>query len=385
MPNSCNGKTTCQFVMYLPAAAADFGGTNYDLVASGRGTSFVVRGNVNVISGLNTDLRSTPFAVKTTTTVPLTGKVTDLCTGVGVQAATLDLVVPDATVSPIPDCTVLPRPASCVVAASAGTDEIGNFPLPGNSFNPAPFNSVPLPDTGATLRTGNHRRRLRPHSGDDHRNNGTVFKCTPTAKSGACVVDLSHGAVTGSVSLGSGSGPLSVLVTAEDSGTNNVENLQLVTIPFGTNTVPYTMNVPDTANIGVSGPVTILDFFASTQDLFNSAPQQATGHSIAVAAQIAAPGACPSSPAPGPDLSGMTCVGHGSVSGTVTNPISTDTVVLSKADGPNQVQIETVPIAPQGSSDAGTYSPSALRLIPTHSLTFSRPHPRLHPSGLPCR
>jgi len=135
--------------MYLPAAAAVFGGTNYDLVASGRGTSFVVRGNVNVISGLNTDLRSTPFAVKTATTVLLTGKVNDLCTGVGIQAATLELVVPDATISPVPDCRVIPRPAQCVVAFSASTDEAGTYPLPGNGFVPPAFNAVPLPSAGA--------------------------------------------------------------------------------------------------------------------------------------------------------------------------------------------------------------------------------------------
>ena len=383
LPNSCNGKTTCEFILYLPAAAAVFGGTNYDLVASGKGASFAVRGDVNVISGLNTDLRAKPLAIKTKTTLMLTGKVNDLCTGVGVQAATLDLLVPDATLSPVPDCSVLPRPAQCVVAFSAATDEAGTFPLPGNGFNPAPFNSVPLPDAGApyelvTTAAGFDRTPVTITA------NGSVFKCTPTAKSGACVVDLSHGAVTGSVALGSGSGPLSVLVTAEDSGTNNIENMALVTIPDGANSVPYTMNVPDTANIGERGPVTLLDFFASTQDLFNSAPQQATGHSIAVAAQIAAPSACSSSPATGPDLSGMTCVGHGSVAGTVTIPVSTDTVVLSKMDPSNiPVQIESTGIEAPGSPGAGGFSLCAPADPLPYALTRFQGAPVSTPVGTP--
>jgi hypothetical protein len=352
LPNSCNGKTSCGFILYLPAAAEVFGGTNYDLVASSKSASFAVRGNVNVNSGFGTVL-PTAFEVKSKPTISLTGKVADLCTGVGVQAATLDLLVPDATISPVPDCSMIPRPAQCVVAVSAATDEVGNFPLPGNGDTAPPFNSVPLPDNSApyelvTTAAGFDRTPLVVTT------NGNVFKCTPTAKSGACYVNMSHGVVMGSVSLGSGSGPLSVLVAAEDSGTNNIENLELVTIQKDANSVSYKMNVPDDANIGVSGPVTLLDFFASTQDLFNGAPQKATGHSIAVASQFAAPGACP--PVPGPDLGGMTCVGHGSVTGTVTNPVSTDTVVLSKSDGPNQVQIESVPIAPLGSTNAGDYS-----------------------------
>jgi hypothetical protein len=390
LPNSCNGKTSCNFIMYLPAAAAVFGGTNYDLVASGKGVSFAVRGNVNVIAGLDTDLRTNPktglpppLAVKTKSTILLTGKVDDLCTGVGVQAATLDLVVPNASASPVPDCSVIPRPAQCVVALSASTDEAGTFPLPGNGFAPAPFTAVPLPDALApfeliTTAAGFDRTPVKITS-----NNGGGFKCTPTAKNGACFVNLSHGTVTGSVSLGSGSGPLSVLVTAEDSGTNNIENLALVTIPNGANSVPYTMNVPDDANIGVSGPVTLLDFFANTQDLFNAAPQTATGHSIAVASQFTAPDACPSpTPVPGPDLGGMICVGHGSVTGTVTNPVSTDTVVLSKADGLNQVQIETVPIVPEGAFDAGTYKICA----PADSYTlthFQQATPAPTPVGAP--
>jgi hypothetical protein len=116
------------------------------------------------------------------------------------------------------------------------------------------------------------------------------------------------------------------------------------------------MNVPDNLNPGADGnPVTKLDLFASTQDLFNGSPQQATGHTFAVDADELAPASCVTNTlanVPSATLPGMTCVGHGSVGGNVDNPVSTDTVVLSK-DG---VQIQSVPIVPPGASGAGAYA-----------------------------
>jgi hypothetical protein len=385
LPKDCAGKTSCDFTMYLPAArpiatmTPGFpGGTDYDLVASGKANTYAVRGNVHVFSGPSTPpfMLATPLEVKNKGTTPFSGKALDKC-GAGVSAATLDLLVPDATLSPVPDCSVLPRPAQCVVAASAATDEAGNFPLPGNGFNTAPFNQVPLPDAAApyelmTTAAGFDRTLVKVTT-----NTGN-FKCTPTAKNGTCNVNLSHGVMTGNISLGGGgTGPAVVLVAAEDSGTNNVENLTLVTIPAGLTTVPFTMNVPDVANTDSSGtPVMNLDLFASTQDLFNGAPQKATGHTIAVEANVGAPGtpiavAC-QTVSPPDDLEAMTCVGHGSVAGTVTNPGTMDTVVLSKADGANQVQIESVPVVPPGSSFAGDYALCA----PADPLPYTLTHYR---------
>jgi hypothetical protein len=366
LPNSCNGKKTCEFILYLPAAAAipsgpgAPGGTNYDLVASAKGVSYAVRSNVNVIAGQDTDLRATPFAVVSKGTVNFTGKVFDLCTSLGVQAATLNLLVPDPLVTT--SCALVAAkpfpPAGCVVAASAATDEVGNFPLPGNGNVPAAFSVVPLPATGKSYTlsitaAGFDRTPVAVTA------NGSVLKCNPTKKTGACNINLSHGLMTGNVSLGSGTGPLNVLIAAEDAGTNNVENLTLVNLPGSVSSVPFTMNVPDNLNPDADGnPVTKLDLFASTQDLFNGSPQQATGHSFAVTADVTAPDppsgsplAC-AAPVVAPDLSGMTCVGHGSVGGNVDNPVSTDTVVLSK-DG---VQIQSVPVVPPGASGAGAYA-----------------------------
>ena len=359
LPTTCNKRKTCPFILYLPAADASIGGTDYDIVASARSTSYAVRSRVHIAAGINnTDLLTTPLAVLAKSTVRLKGKVADLCTGTGVQATTLDLLVPDATISPLPDCTANP-PTGCVVAASASSDEAGGYPLPGNGLNTGPFNQVPIPAASPAA----SYELVATAAGFDRTlvgvtANGGALACNPLLKKGTCNINLSHGLMTGNVTLGSGTGPVSVLIAAEDSGTNNIENLQMVTIPFGANSAPFTMNVPDVANIGAGGgAITSLDLFASTQDLFNGAPQAATGHTIAVDAGVSAPPAPSGGPPPvcatvaAPDLAGMTCIGHGSADGTVVNPGSTDTVTLSK-DG---VQIETVPVVPQASLNAGDY------------------------------
>jgi len=144
LPSTCNGKKTCTFFLYLPAGP---GGSNYDLVASSKGTSYAVRSNVNVNVGVLTNL-AVPLAIVTRPAVTLSGKVSDPCTGFPIQAATLNLLVPDPLV--VASCTTaagsLP-PAGCVVAATGSSDEAGKFPLPGNGFNEAPFDMVPTPET----------------------------------------------------------------------------------------------------------------------------------------------------------------------------------------------------------------------------------------------
>ena len=380
LPNSCYGKKTCDFIMQLPAAPAITdssapgypGGTNYDLVASAKAASYAVRSNVNVVANTLTDLRTdpvsglaTPFAVVSKSTISFSGKVFDICNAAGVPAATLNLLVPDTRFASTPDCSANP-PTGCVVAATASSNEVGNFPLPGNGNQKAPFDLVPVPDVSTpyelVITAGGFDRTPVQVT-----NNSGALKCANSIKKGTCQINLNHGIMTGTVSLGGGgTGPLSVLIAAEDSATNNIENLQLVNIPAGVTSVPYTINVPDTDDVLYGGAkLSNLDFFSSTQDLFNGAPQAATGHSIAVFANANAPTPVPSgAPSPvctltaGPDLNPMTCVGHGSVTGTVTNPATTDTVVLSKTSnqGGLDVQLASVPVVPNGSAGAGTYS-----------------------------
>lgn len=356
LPKPCNGKTTCNFTMYLPALDGTVGGTNYDLFASAIGSTYAVRSNVNVAAGQTTNITGTPFNVASKPTISLSGKVTDACTAVGVQAATLNLLVPDPTISPTPDCTLNP-PTGCVIAASGSSDEVGNFPLPGNNNNKAPFSVVPGPETSyqmVTTAAGFDRTLVKITA------KNSLFKCDPTVKTGACDFTMSHGQLTGNVALGGGAvGPLTIAVVAEDSGTNNIENLALVNIPTGASTAPFTMNVPDSANVGLNNvPVANLDLFAAAQDLFNGRPQTDTGHTIAVDSTVPAPPppagsplVCPT-PVVAPDLGGMTCVGHGSVTGTVTGPESGDTMVLSLGG----VDLQTVPIIPPQHLLAGNYA-----------------------------
>jgi hypothetical protein len=342
LPKSCNGKKTCNFTMYLPAVDGTVGGTNYDLFASAINTTYSVRSNVNVAAETTTDLTGTPFTVATQKTISLSGKITDACVNIGVQAATLNLLVAESTAN---DCTKNP-PTGCVVVATASSDEVGNFPLPGNGLNKAPFNLVPPPDAATkatyelvTTAAGFDRtlQTVTAKSGS--------LKCSTSVK-GACDFTMNHGRLSGNVTLAGGVGPLTVAVIAEDSGTNNIENLALVDIKPGATTGPFTMmNVPD------NGAVASLDLFAAAQDLFNGAPQTDTGHTIAVLSGVGAPDAC-STKTLTPDLGGITCVGHGSVSGTVTGPESGDTVVLSLGG----VDLQTVPVIPPVAPAAGNYA-----------------------------
>ncbi len=297
-------------------------------------------------AGLTRDITGTPFNVASKPTISLSGKVTDACAGgVGIQAATLNLLVPDPTISPTPDCTLNP-PTGCVIAASGASDEVGNFPLPGNSNNKAPFDLIPPPETGSsyqmvTTAAGFDRTLVTITA------KNSLFKCDPTVKTGACDFTMNHGQISGNVTLAGGAlGPLTVAVVAEDSSTNNIENLALVDIPTGHATAPFTMmNVPD------NGAVANLDFFAAAQDLFNGRPQTDTGHTIAVLSGVGAPDAC-STKTLTTDLGGITCVGHGSVTGTVTGPESGDTMVLSLGG----VDLQTVPIIPPQHLLAGNYA-----------------------------
>lgn len=352
LPNSCNGKKTCSFTMNLPTAA-NGGGTRYDFVFSQKSSTYSVLSNQLLVSTNPLNITLPPVGSKPSNS--FTGKVVDFCTTTGVQAATIDLLLPDLA-APVHDCTANP-PVGCVVVASGSSDDAGVFPLPGNGNNKPPFMFVPLPDAS------NPYELIATAAGYDRTpievtTAGSAFKCSPSNK--GCAINLNHGFLTGTVALDPAeNGPAAVMVAAEDTGTDNIENMTLVTIPPGTNSQTYKMNVPDSSNVGPGGdPIGALDLFASTQDVFNGAPQKATGHTFAVQSDVAAPppptSTCSTVNA---DLTGMTCVGHGSVAGTVTVQGSTDTVVVSKADASNNlVQIESVPVGPYGASNAANYA-----------------------------
>jgi hypothetical protein len=128
---------------------------------------------------------------------------------------------------------------------------------------------------------------------------------------------------------------LNALVMAEDSGTDNVENVALSTIPGGANVGIFTISVPVAAPSSDAIPVNNFDVYASVQNQFEGSPEKISGNLIGTAASVGAPpSACSTIGIPA--LSPMDCVGSGSVFGnvTTTNPSQTS-VRLSK----NGVQI----------------------------------------------
>ena len=343
------------FLLNLPAAPAP-SSTLYDFYVSGNG-SYVVRSHVAVSSQGTapspppaTDLGS--LMVPGSTLGSLSGTVADACNGIGVEAATLKLLVPDTTVTggaATCDPTGGPAaiPSNCVIVATAATDDQGHYPLPSTPypFQVPPFTNIPVsPPPGVPYynldisSAGFNTALPQVASG---------LTCPSSRFPNSCSFNLEHGYLTGAVQIG---GPnetgnrIDAMVMAEDSGTNNIENMTLAIIAGGSGSGTFTISVPDAAPSSVAIPVGNFDLFASVQNLFQGLPQPNSGQLIGTVASVGAP-PTDCSTIGIPALSPMDCAGLGSVYGTVgsmttpANP-STTSVRLSK----NGVQImETEP------------------------------------------
>ncbi len=401
LPASCNQKSTCGFSLFLPATSV---GTAYDIYASGKSNSFAVAGNLLLVASQS--LVAPTLETEQRTTSSFSGKVADQCgAGAPIPAATLQLLVPDPAVSGA-DCGT--SPVGCVSVATASTDEAGNFPLPGNGFQKTPFSQLPYEPNetnyGLSVKAAGFDSFL-----DQIVPAQTNYKCPSLAThvNKVCTISLPHGTLTGhlAVQIPANASPtlpqLNVLVTAEDHGTNNIENVQLVTIPAGgtaSTQIPFSMNVP------LSGSVSSFDVFAAAEDIFNGTPQVTTGHTYGVAANIQnVTDACTSSPtaiSPPQDPLTIECVGHGSLFGpqSVANVGPDTSLVLSKQDSTNgeYVDVQTVGVAPPPSSSSATYAicapPDAYQLTAFSSgvagtpvaATVSAPTPLPSPTPSPC-
>jgi len=117
------------------------------------------------------------------------------------------------------------------------------------------------------------------------------------------------------------------------------------------------------------------------QDLFGTAPEKNTGHTIAVASGISAPPLCGVSAESPVTLPGMMCVGHGSVSGTITTPPNPNTLLVVSKNDPvssNPVDIMTTTvIGPVGAPNSGNFAICA----PPDAYTIT--HVETRPSGTP--
>jgi hypothetical protein len=335
------------YALSLPAVAT---GTLYDFYVSGKSGGYVVKSGVLVKPGDAVTFNPTvPFS----TFGQLSGTIADSCNGAPIEAATLKLLVADtsnggatscdltsepAVPSPVPaslgqQTTAPPHPPSnCVVVATAASNDQGIYP-----FLYTPFTNVAVdPPPGVVhydleISAPGYNTTVVPIAP------GSVF-CPASRFANSCSFSLEHGYLTGATDLSVPNltgNRLNALVMAEDSGTNNIENLTLSTIQGGTSSGPFTMPVPIAEPSADAIPVNSLDVFASMQDSFQGLPQKTTGHLIGTAANVGAPSAnCSTLPIPA--LSPLNCAGLGSVTGTVANADpGTTSVRLSK----NGVQI----------------------------------------------
>ncbi|HTT78027.1 MAG TPA: hypothetical protein VMF50_18835 [Candidatus Binataceae bacterium] len=350
------GPTAGNYTLYLPAPA---GGASYDLYVSGPGRQYAVKSGVTVTPGsqiIGSPTNGFDFTTPTVNSTTLGGTIKDECaTSVPVEAATLQLLVPDPSISPAPDCTASP-PTGCVVVATSATDEGGTYPLPGSGNVPAPFQNVPT-DQNYTMLI--NAAGFDPVVAAVQPSGNNKFTCTsPDSEGSSCNFQLSHGYLGGTVTLASAAtSPMSAMVMAEDTGTNNIQNFAQVVIPTGQSSGNFSMPVPD----GVGN----FDLFAQVQDDFEGqpqlqsmhTPQQNTGHSIAVEAAVGAPAACATVTAD--PLGPVECLGHGSLEGGLANVTNQTSVVLEQPDPNNNndlVQTLSAVVGPFGSDSAGGYA-----------------------------
>ena len=323
-----------QYQLPLPASR---NGTLYDLVASGPGFAYAFAHSVLVRRG---QLQRVPLNSSGAGSIALTGTVTDACSPATVlEGATLEILAPAPGSGA--DCTQLPTPSACVVLASANTDDTGTYPLSSSNFVTQSFTQVP---------SGNYTMRVTAAGYDTVASsmtiNGAGASCS-LGKGGSCNFALGRSTITGLVTI---SPPvpspraLNVLVTAEGHGTHHIENVTLASVPVGSSAAPFTMFVPDAAN------VSSLDMYATVSDYFNGLPERASGHTIAVLSGLPAASECGTSSVR-PTLS-MQCAGHASIMGSTAVFDDGTSIVLSKGG----VQLMATGVGPRGGNVPGQYS-----------------------------
>ena len=365
-----------RYTMVLPAPVQD--GTAlpalYDMFTTTAGRTQDPHAAVPVFAGIHNGPQpgSDPFAftIAPRTTRTLAGAVVDACNGQGIPGATLELYAP-ATLVGTQDCTVSGAPApctntcgqfvnnlsgsdispGCVIVGTTSTQNTGAYPIPGSATQVSTFSVIPPPASGTEYAV------VASASGYNSEilglgNINSALQCpgsTFTKSNGQnpCNFSLQHGMLDVTTDIDTNTGalvptsPLNLIVNVEEHGTFNGVAVGAVTIPAGqsSNAVPVAINVPinpPTPGAPASTPTPVFtggaatyDLFASVQDLFGASPQKVSGHRIAVASNVAAPAECGTASA---TVSGLACVGHGSIAGTILNPDLNSLVVVSKTD-----------------------------------------------------
>jgi hypothetical protein len=325
------------YTLLLPAQSSS-AGTLYDIFIHGNGVEYSAAAGVPITRG---GITARNFTVAGAQTGFIGGRITDVNTGLGIPGATLTLLISPAGQGV--DCGS--NPGDCVVVASASTDDQGNYPLAGTVSSPAYFNIVPL---------GTYTLQVTAAGYDP------VITTAPLITAGAysvcgqhnqsttdCSFSLNSTTISGTVSIDSppaAGSDVEALVMAEDTGTNNLENVTMVIIPSGATSVPYMLTVPT--------KVASFDLFASAQDFFDGRVSPFPGHTIEVLSNV-------TGGSTGQDFAALDCVGHGTLSGEVAvTPDSGTTVMLSKADAQSgaNVQLMESQVGPSMSATAGQFS-----------------------------
>lgn len=322
-----------QYQLPLPASA---NGTLYDLVASGPGFAYGFAHNVLV---QRSHVTSTQLGAAAAGQIALTGKLTDACSGMPLQGATLQIVAP--VTGSGADCTQVPTPSACVVLASANTDDTGTYPMPPSNFVLQGFNRVP---------NGSYTMVVSSAGYDTVASSLSVSggAACSAGQGGLCNFALGRSQIQGLVTI---SPPvpspraLNVLVTAEDHGTHHIENVVLATVPVGSNAAPFTLFVPE------QNSVSSLDLYATVSDYFNGLPEKSSGHTIAILNAFAPASRCGTA-ASHPILS-MQCAGHGSIMGSTSGVFDDGTSIVLSKDG---VQLMSTAVGPKGGTVAGQFS-----------------------------
>ncbi len=374
------------YTLLLPAGN-DFGtpndfGTLYDLAVAGGGDSYGAA-RLPKLTSLTTITQD--FKLSTNQTLgSISGTIKDNCVAnLPIAGATIQLLIPPSN-NPLlsdgtGDCSAPANFGECVSVATANTDNAGDFPLPGSLSTPAAFDSVPI------LKSGTYTMMV---SAPGYDSLFTPVNATTGNKSGGncsagktvvpCNLFLSTGYIKGVIPI---TAPIAgettlVQVFAEDTGTNNIVSalpMPIIVRSTSSNTVPFTINVPtEPIPPATTGPRTF-DLFATTIDLFQGVTDPYQGHKIAVIPDIEGPafssvqGACNTVGPNGvssPDT--ISCVGHGSITGTVANADLGTSVVLSKED----VQITNTAVQNQAPNMSATNAISFC--IPGDDYTVQR-------------
>jgi len=425
--------TSRDYTMILPAGTYDF------VAESGQGLSIDTWSSLPVPQG--TSSPGIDFNLIKEATKAVGGNVNDACSGASISDATIQLYgrpkhvglvtcpsppAPGAPAACVPTCDDFSSgqpPAGCVVLASTSTGNLGAYPFSPSGKRANAFNDLPLitdSNYGIMVTASGYNGELLSLK---NTNGSGQFNCDGSGFSGgACSFSLQHGTLQLSVGTGdTTSGPINVMVNAEDQGTFNGEGVQMFTVPPGQATlngasmiVPIAPTAAPAARLTpaatasepaaadenretlaaaakvaavptptgtpvVIGGAAAYDLFASVQDLFDTAPQKVGGHKIAVVSGAPAPSSCATSTAPVP-LAPMPCVGHGSVQGTLQTVDQNTLLVVSKNDGfGNQVDISSSQVPLINSSQ----NFSICEPVDTYTVTHYETQPTGSPSPVP--